>query len=244
MNRHTAARFLRLAIMSCVLLLALQTPALAIAIFNTFVQASVSAPEPIPSGTSISFVPGDLSSFQQQSGNALGTVAASTALGDASVLVTGFASGPGSSNANISANATSQANLVNLNATTVTFPLTFSHSSFLSTSMIPFGSQSEFVTSSTSFSLVLDNATLVSNFASPCSGLSNCDSFNSGSDAFLFSLAPGSHSLLLSINAFGFASSVPSPSPVPEPASLLLLGTTAAGLELARWRQRRWKQQP
>jgi hypothetical protein len=33
-------------------------------------------------------------------------------------------------------------------------------------------------------------------------------------------------------------------SPVPEPGTLLLVGTTAAGLGLARWRQRRRKQQP
>lgn len=32
------------------------------------------------------------------------------------------------------------------------------------------------------------------------------------------------------------------PSPVPEPTTLLLFGTTAAGLGLARWRQRRRKQ--
>jgi hypothetical protein len=33
-------------------------------------------------------------------------------------------------------------------------------------------------------------------------------------------------------------------SPVPEPTTLLLVGTTAAGIGLARWRQRRRKQQP
>jgi PEP-CTERM motif len=33
-----------------------------------------------------------------------------------------------------------------------------------------------------------------------------------------------------------------SPSAIPEPATLLLFGTTAAGLGLARWRQRRRKQ--
>lgn len=41
-----------------------------------------------------------------------------------------------------------------------------------------------------------------------------------------------------------FGSVTPGLEPVPEPATLLLFGTTATGLGLARWRQRTRKQQP
>jgi hypothetical protein len=59
MNRHRPARVLKLAVVSCTLLsclLALHTPALAVAIYNAFAQASLSIPV-LPPGTSISFLP-------------------------------------------------------------------------------------------------------------------------------------------------------------------------------------------
>jgi hypothetical protein len=66
-----------------------------------------------------------------------------------------------------------------------------------------------------------------------------------GSQSFLLALSPGFHTLDLANAAFGMATAEPiPPTPVPEPGTLLLLGTTAAGLGLARWRQRGRKQHP
>lgn len=66
----------------------------------------------------------------------------------------------------------------------------------------------------------------------------------------VLSFETGLHTIQLTTQAEGFALGFPcgvscgappdpAPAPVPEPATLLLVGTTAAGLGLARWRQRR-----
>jgi hypothetical protein len=57
----------------------------------------------------------------------------------------------------------------------------------------------------------------------------------------LVGIQGGSALISLDYNASGTLQTL---NPVPEPSTLLLLGTTAAGLGLARWRQRRHKQQP
>jgi hypothetical protein len=246
---HTAARFLRLAVMSCVLLYCLtafHTPAHAIAIYNSFVQASLSTPGPIPPGTSFSFLAaGEVTGSQSFSGNALATAIASVSpLNTATAVATGFASGPGSSNAASSGSASSEASLVNLNASTVTFPLSVSFSRNLSSSTILFAGESSVITSGALVSLFFDNNVLSQNSSVCAFGVPNCDSFDSGFQTFLFGVTPGSHSVRLSVEASGSAFASSAVDPVPEPGSLLLLGTTAAGLGLARWRQRRRKQQP
>jgi hypothetical protein len=250
MNRHTLARFLRLAVMACVLLsclTALQTPALAVSIYNILVQTSISTPGPLPSGTSISFLPGSIFPFEQFSGNAIAAATASVSPpGSATALVTGFAGGPAPSSARSFAAAIAQANIVNQNASTVTFPLTFSHSRSVSLSTIPSGDPGESSSSgsfASFFFVELDDTRLLSNFSDPCFPGSNCNSFDSGSAAFLFGLTPGSHSLRVVAEADGFANVSPPLNATPEPATLLLVGTTMAGIGLARWRQRRRKEQ-
>ena len=57
-------------------------------------------------------------------------------------------------------------------------------------------------------------------------------------DTLSLVLGPGLHPVLVTAQADGFLTLSPI-SPVPEPATLLLFGTTAAGLGLARWRHQR-----
>jgi hypothetical protein len=52
-------------------------------------------------------------------------------------------------------------------------------------------------------------------------------------------LPTGFHSLVFEAEAFGFASEMSPPTPTPEPVTLLLFGTTAAGLGITASRRRR-----
>jgi PEP-CTERM motif-containing protein len=241
MNGPLPRFLIRLATMSCLLLsclTALQTPAFAIAIFNDFFQESLSI-GPLPFGTSISFSPGSTSNNQSFNGNALATSAASASPpGSVTALASGFASGPGSSFASADVIAEGQASLFNGNPTAVTFPLTFSHIRNVSSSIT---GQGEGTSSFAASIVLLDGNFLLANESGSCESVrQTCNSFDSGSDAFLIGLTPGSHTLSFDVRIDGSALH-PSDavSPTPEPASLLLLGTTMAGLALAARSRRR-----
>jgi PEP-CTERM motif-containing protein len=241
---------LKLALAVCAVVSSLftfQTPALAIGIYNASVQMSFVS-EPIPPGTSISFSPG--TTFTGGSapgaqpvggGNLQPALATSAALastpGSATALVSGFA-GPGAgfrSSSSAFVIADGSASLFNFNTTSVTFPLTVSFTRNMSASIGP----GDFAVSSTGLLLAVDAVALISDVTT-CKP--TCDITNSGSQTFLLGLTPGSHSLNFDVSAIGSAASG-SFAPTPEPTTLLLFGTTAAGLGLARWRQRRRKQQ-
>jgi hypothetical protein len=73
-------------------------------------------------------------------------------------------------------------------------------------------------------------------------GVGSCNRPVTNSQHFSLQLTPGLHPLLISVEADRFANSQASSTPAvaPEPGTLLLFGTTMAGLGLtARWRRRR-----
>ena len=237
MNRHRLARFLRLGVMSCVLLsclIVLQTPALAIASYDALAQVSVLA----SSGTQLTFSPAGHVTSQFELGNAGAFADTSTSLpATTSATVTGFATGPSESIARSSANADSFVSVVNQNATTGFFPVTVSYLlSTLTTTLSSGGAKT-----SAGFDVLLDGLFQGARDSIALCGFDDftppirpaCSADDSGSINLL--LPTGGHSLEVNVFVSGEASA---PELVPEPTMLLLFGTTLAGLGLARWRRR------
>jgi len=250
MNRHVLARFLRFAVISCVLLsclIALQTPVLAVAIYDAFAQVSVSAPG---SGITLSS-----SVFSSTSEFELGNAAASASTsasprGTVSAFVTGVASkgGPDNSIARSFASGFGFVNLFNQNTTTVLFPLTISHRLSTFTGVIP-SNETGGATARAGFRVGLGAVQQLSSGSLSLCGPNDleppprpeCRVEDFGVTTFMLGLSPGGgRSLNIEVFVDGEAGS---PTAVPEPATLLLFGTTMAGIGLARWRRRKLKQE-
>jgi len=91
--------------------------------------------------------------------------------------------------------------------------------------------------------VAIDGAEVLASDTSACvvgPGAGSCNRSVTNSQHLSLQLTPGLHPLLITVEADGFANSQASSTPAvaPEPGTLLLFGTTMAGLGLARWRRR------
>ena len=251
---------LMFAIVSC--LLAHGTPALAITSYSAFADGSFSScftpggcgPIDIlggaflpvmPAGTDLIVTIGAGSSLgpapilignasvSRSAGTAPNSPPASKSAGIAYAQTFGSASSPPPSFAASFLSAVLPALLLNLTDTTAAFPLLFLGSTYPNTTL----GQNRLASAGAhaSSSLVLDGNELVTiidgqvtTFVPSTTGLFP------GILLLTIPLPPGFHSLRLEVQAEGFASET-----APEPTTLLLFGTTAAGLGLARWYRRR-----
>jgi hypothetical protein len=250
MNRHRHARVLRLAVVSCVIvswLLALHTPAQALVIYDALAQVSVLAPVPLPPGTGITPLSvAAANTVHFELGNAAASASISALPDTVSAIATGVVSGPGLSIARSDASALSSVGLFNQTPTTVLFPVTISHRLSAFTAEVPSsekggaGAQASFFVHFGAIQpLVSGGGSIglcgVNDFEPPIQP--ECSVDDSGSTALLVPLQPFSgRSLSIQVFASGVAST---PTLVPEPTTLVLFGTTAAALGLARWRRRR-----
>ena len=232
-TKHARRRVLASMLVPLVIGLA-GSPAWAIANYNAFVDVTVSAPGPIPSGTGLSLFTGITNTPPVTE---VGTaVAFNEASASTPGVVTGNASGaavaPPTSFAASLGGASTIGSLLNQNGAPVGFPLTIAHIALIQASTTESDEQAF---AHWSFNVLLDGTSLLS-LNDSCTAGPVCSRSSVGTDPFTLSLTPGFHSLSITAEADGtaLASEV-----VPEPTTLVLVGTTMAGLGLARTMRRR-----
>jgi hypothetical protein len=210
------------------------SPAGAIASYDAFVDVTVSAPGPIPNGTGISLFTGSPMT------PAVVEIGAAAAFNDASAstpgVVTGSASGfavaPPTSFAASLGGATTSGSLLNQNGAPVGFPLAIDHIALAQASTT---GPDEQAFAHWSVNVLFDGVLLLS-LSDSCSAGAACLHTSVASNPFTLNLTPGFHSLSITAEADGFALAS---EVVPEPMTLVLVGTTMAGLGLAGTMRRR-----
>lgn len=209
------------------------SPAWAIAIYNAFVDVTVSAPGAIPNGTGISLFTGTTAMpiiTEEGTAGAFTDASVSTP-GVVTVNASGFAVAPPFSFASSQQIASTSGSLLNENAAPVAFPVTVDHIGLVQASTTE---PDELALAHWSFSVLLDGAFQLA-LTDACAGPA-CSHSSVGANPLILSVTPGFHSLLITAEADGSARATEA---VPEPTTLMLVGTVMAALGLARVTRRR-----
>jgi hypothetical protein len=190
---------------------------------------SSSAPAPIQIGNATARGGGDTRPRFDPSPNSFSAAAG----------VFGIANAPPESFAQSFGSAVFPGLLFNSNATTEAFPMDVTGVSQIFITLAPDRVSRAEV--HTSFQLLLDGNPLVTGLDGTVTSFVPTSPLGlpvalPGRFLVTAPLAPGFHSLLLQVEASGFASEL---APVPEPMTVILFATTGAGLGLARWYRRR-----
>lgn len=217
---------------------ALVPSAQAIAIYDASIFVSVSTGPNLPPGVSFELHPGaTLTPPPFPPDPPPGSVAMATRNAVANVPGQVFATVHGvGSYANSSASAFGFGSLVNHQGVNVSFPILVTPHWSISVEYVCCGA--DMAAATVRSRILLDDVEVVQTSDSKATAgapfpHSSVSLPNHVTTPLTLNLEPGSHGLTFTAEASGLAS--------PEPTTLVLMGTTAAGLGLARWRQQRRK---